>query len=152
MTKIFEAPLRKNPLMRYFPIINGGWVGSSSWLLCRMGCPPYRMVDEWVLPLDWLSFGIIIRLHNYIQRFLISVIKKMITIIRSKYDNIIDKGLASPISSIWFLVSPKKSNRDALWFFYMVLVNFLWHKKLKLLKIAQIWKRNRVYFDWESNR
>ena len=27
----------------------------------------------------------------------------MITIIRSKYDNIIDKGFASPISSIWFL-------------------------------------------------
>ena len=43
---------------------------------------------------------------------LIAVIKKMITIIRSKY-NIIDKGLTSPISTIWFLVSPKQSNRDA---------------------------------------
>ena len=52
------------------------------------------------------------------QSLLITVIKMMITIIRSKY-NIIDKGLTSPISTIWFLVSPKKSNRDALLVFYM---------------------------------
>ena len=69
----------------------------------------------------WPERPAIILCDSYLAQrpsLLITVIKMMITIIRSKY-NIIDKGLASPISTFWFLVSQTKIKPRFLVIFYM---------------------------------
>ena len=72
-------------------------------------------------PYGWPERPDIILRDSYLAQrasLLITVIKKMITIIRSKY-NIIDKGLTSPISTFWFLVSQAKIKLRFLVIFYM---------------------------------